>query len=82
MKLTLIVFSIFFLTNCSLNKNSEYWTNNKNLKSSDIKLDDNSNKNLSQILEKADDISSLTIQEYELFIKDYTKKSKFPDIKK
>lgn len=81
LKSFLIVIFIFFLTNCSLNKNSNYWTNNQYDQSDKILSFDN-NKNLPQIIEKSGDLNSMTIQEYELFIKDYTEKSEFPDISK
>ena len=82
LKSFLIIISIFFLTNCSLNKNSNYWTNNNQYDQSDKILSFDNNKNLPQIIEKSGDINSMTIQEYELFIKDYTEKSEFPDISK
>ena len=37
---------------------------------------------LNEILKKADDITSMTLEEYEIYIDDYTKKSKYPDISK
>ena len=39
-------------------------------------------KKLSKILKKADDITTMTPSEYEIYIDDYTKKSKYPDISK
>jgi len=39
-------------------------------------------KKLNEILKKADDITSMTLEEYEIYIDDYTKKSKYPDISK
>ena len=35
-----------------------------------------------QILEKSNDITSMTMEEYKLYIEEYTKKSKYPDISK
>ena len=61
------------LTNCSLNKDSQYLTEN----SIENK---NNQKKLNKILKKADDITSMTLEEYEIYIDDYTKKSKYPDI--
>ena len=70
----IIVFSLI-LANCSLNKDSEYWTENS--------IESKSNKKkLNEILKKADDITSMTVEEYEIYIDDYTKKSKYPDISK
>jgi len=37
-------------------------------------------KKLSQILQKSDDIIKMTYDEYKIYIDDYTKKSKYPDI--
>jgi len=69
----LIIF--LFLNNCSLNKDSKYWNENT------IKNKENEKK-LSKILKKKDDIMNMSIQEYEIYIDDYTKKSKYPDINK
>ena len=75
MRIFLIIFFSLILSNCSLNKDSQYWTENA--------IETNSNqKNLSKILKKADDITSMTLEEYEIYIDDYTKKSKYPDISK
>ena len=35
-----------------------------------------------EILKKSDDITKMTLEEYEIYIDDYTKKSKYPDISK
>ena len=71
------IISIFFLfiimANCSLNEDSKYWTEN----SIETK---NNQKNLNEILKKADDTMSMTLDEYKIYIDDYTKKSKYPDI--
>ena len=64
-----------FLNNCSLNKDSKYWTEDVINKKSD-------EKKLSVILEKLIDIKNMTIQEYEIYLDDYTKKGKYPDISK
>ncbi len=37
-------------------------------------------RKLSEILKKSEDITTMTLQEYEIYIDDYTKKSKYPDI--
>ena len=72
MRKFIIIFFSLILANCSLNKDSQYWTEN----SIENK---NNQKKLSQILKKADDITSMTLEEYEIYIDDYTKKSKYPD---
>ena len=46
-----------------------------------LKKKENEQK-ISKILEKSNDITSMTIEEYELYIEEYTKKSKYPDISK
>ena len=73
MKFFLISFVIIFLNNCSLNKDSKYWTE-------DIVKRKDDQKKLSKILKKSDDITTMTQEEYEIYIDDYTKKSKYPDI--
>ena len=72
-----LIFLIFFLTlnNCSLNKNSEFWNEDPTKKKED-------EQKISKILEKSNDITSMTMEEYELYIEEYTKKSKYPDISK
>ena len=73
MKLIFIFFIILFLNNCSLNKDSKYWTETV-VKSSEDK------KKISEVLKKSEDIINMTNEEYEIYIDDYTKKSKYPDI--
>ena len=57
---------IVFLTSCTLNKDSIK-------KSTD-------EKKLSKILKKAGDYKSMTFDEFNLFLKDYSKNSEYPDI--
>ena len=73
MKLISIFFIILFLTNCSLNKDSKYWTEDVVKKSED-------QKKLSEVLKKSEDITNMTYDEYKIYIDDHTKKSKYPDI--
>jgi len=73
MKLVFIFFIILFLTNCSLNKDSKYWTEDVVKKSED-------QKKLSEVLKKSEDITNMNYNEYKIYIDDYTKKSKYPDI--
>ena len=73
MKLVFIFFIILFLNNCSLNKDSEYWTEEV------VKNSDNQNK-ISEVLKKSEYITNMTNEEYEIYIDDYAKKSKYPDI--
>ena len=75
MRIFLIIIFLLILTNCSLNKDSQYWTENS--------IGSKSNqKKLTEILKKSDDITSMSLEEYEIYIDDYTKKSKYPDISK
>jgi hypothetical protein len=75
MKLIIFLSFLFLLNNCSLNQDSKYWTE-------DVKKSKELEKKLSKILKKNDDITSMTFEEYEIYIDDYTKKSKYPDISK
>ena len=75
MRLIFCLFLLSFITNCSLNKDSQYWTEDTIKKK-------NEQKNISKILKKSKDITSMTLDEYKLYIEDYTKKSKYPDISK
>ncbi len=73
MRLILTLFLLLLLNNCSLNKDSKYWTKDF------VKKNENQKK-LTNILKKSEDITTMTIEEYEIYIDDYTKKSKYPDI--
>ena len=73
MKLVFIFFIILLLNNCSLNKDSKYWTE-------DVVNKSEEQKKSSEILKKSEDITNMTFEEYEIYIDDYTKKSKYPDI--
>ena len=75
MRLILCLFLIIFLNNCSLNKDSQYWTEDS------IKNKEKQKKIL-EILKKSKDITSMTLEEYKIYIEDYTKKSNYPDISK
>ena len=71
-----IIFLIFLLfANCSLNNDSKYW-------SEDNKKRVEKEKELIEIKKKSSDITSMTLSEYELYVDDYTKKSKYPDVTK
>ena len=75
MRLMLNLFLLLILNNCSLSKDSQYW-NEDTIK----KKDDQ--KKLSKILKKSKDITTMTLEEYKIYIEDYTKKSNYPDISK
>ena len=73
MRLILTIFLLLLLNNCSLNKDSKYWTE-------DVVKKNENQKKLTNILKKSEDITTMTFEEYEIYIDDYTKKSKYPDI--
>ena len=73
MKFTFILSLLFILSNCSLNKDSKYWTE-------EVEKRKENQKKLSKILKKTDDITTMTLEEYKIYIDDHTKKSKYPDI--
>jgi len=75
MRLTLSLFLLLFLNNCSLNKDSQYWTEDSSKKKHE-------QEKLLKILKKSKDITSMTLEEYKIYIEDYTKKSNYPDINK
>ena len=64
---------IVFLTSCSLNKESTYCNEDPIKKSND-------DKKLSQILKKTGDYKSMTFDEFNLFLKDYSENAEYPDI--
>ena len=70
-KLLFIAFLIL-LNACSFNIDSKYWNEKSDKK--------NDNNKLTEIIKKSNDIRLMTIEEYEIYINDYIKKSKFPDI--
>ena len=73
MKLTIILVFFLFINNCSLNKDSKYW-------SEDVNKRIENQRKLSEILKKTEDITTMTLLEYKIYIDDYTKKSKYPDL--
>ena len=64
---------ILILTSCSLDKNSSYW--NEDLIKKTVE-----NKKLSKILKKTADFKTMTFDEFNLFLKDYSDKADYPDI--
>ena len=73
MKIILYLILFIFINNCSLNSESKYWTEDTIKKKTE-------NKKLIEIIGKSNDIRSMTVDEYEVYIDDYIKKSKYPDI--
>jgi len=73
MKLLSYIIMLVVISGCSLNKDSTYRTKDNIKKKAD-------SKKLNKIIEKSNDIRSMTVEEYEIYIDDYVKKSKYPDI--
>ena len=71
MKVFYLTSFILLINACSLNSNSKYWSED-NIKRVNNELA------LEKIINKSNDIFSMTFDEYEIFINDYTKKSKYP----
>ena len=70
----LVYFSLaIVISNCSLNRDSKYWTEDSIKKQVD-------NQKLIKIIEKSNDIRLMSVDEYKIYVDDYIKKSKFPDI--
>jgi len=66
---------ILFLTSCSLSKDSTYWNEDPIKKFIE-------NKKLSKILKKTGDYKSMTFDEFDLFLKDYSNNAEYLDINK
>jgi len=64
---------ILFLTSCSLSKDSTY--SNKDPINKSV-----NDKKLTNILKKSGDYKSMTFDEFNLFLKDYSKNAEYPDI--
>ena len=73
MKYTGLCLLLLILLSCSFNDNSKYWNehNDKRI----VKQ-----KKLLEIINKSNDITQMTLNEYKIYLEDYTKKSKYPDI--
>ena len=73
MKYIKIIILFVFFQSCSLNHDSQYWNEHNEKKIVN-------EKNLLEIIKKSNDISKMSFEEYKIYIDDYTKKSKYPDI--
>ena len=70
-----IFFFLIILASCSFNDNSRYWNeHNEKRIAKEIELN--------KIKKKSKDITLITMDEYKIYIEDYTKKSKYPNIDK
>ena len=69
-----LLITIFTLTSCSLDKNSTYWNDNlKELKKV---------KKLPNVSKKTTSNKTMTFEEFNLFLKDYSENMDYPDINK
>jgi len=73
MNIIKIILILIIFQSCSLNKDSRYW--NEDNKNRTVER-----KNLLKIIKKSSDITKMSLEEYKIYIDDYTKKSKYPDI--
>ena len=73
MRILLYFVLAIVVSNCSFNQDSKYWTEDSIKKKVD-------NQKLIKIIEKSNDIRLMSVDEYKIYIDDYIKKSKFPDI--
>ena len=71
----LFLFLILSLTSCSLSKDSAYW--NEDLIKKSVE-----DKKPSNILKNTGDYKSMTFDEFNLFLKDYSNNTEYPDINK
>ena len=68
-----MILIIIFCSNCSLNRNSNFWTE-------DVKKGVVKENKLKEILKKSEELMSLSFNEYKIFIEEYGKKSNYPKI--
>ena len=73
MKFILSFLILILINNCSLNEDSKYWTK-------DVVSKKDDKKEIVIEFDKSVDTFKMTILEYEIYIDEYTKKSKYPDI--
>ena len=75
MRIIILLTFLIFLSNCSLNNDSEFWTEktSKNIYK---------NNELLLIPNKSNDITSMTFDEYKIYVEDYLKSINYPDINK
>ena len=76
---------ILFLTSCSLNKDSVYWNKvmmkiANDAKESSITLKEK--QLLNSLREKYGDHKTMTFDEFNLFLKEYSNRAEYPDINK
>ena len=71
----ILIFFLFYLmiSNCSLNKDSEFWTEDNVKKKTD-------SEKLIKIIKKSNDIRLMSVDEYKIYMDDYIKRSKYPTL--
>ena len=74
MRSMLFFIFLMFMTNCSLNKDFQSLNKKKDEK--------NKSAELSKVLEKKNDITKMTFEEYKIYLYDYTKKNEYPNLNK
>ena len=74
MRSVFVFIFLMFMTNCSLNKDFQSLNKKKDEK--------NESAELSKVLEKKNDITKMTFEEYKIYLDDYTKKNKYPNLNK
>ena len=75
MRYFLFILVITYISACSLNKNSKYWTEDPLEK----KVQD---KKLLEILEKSNDIRLMSLKEYNIYIDNFIINNKYPNLVK
>ena len=75
MKYLNLILIIIFFQSCKYDFNSKLWNKHNEKKIFD-------QKKMSKIIDKSNDIRSMTMNEYKIYIDDYIRKSKYPDISK
>ena len=73
MKYIKMILILIIFQSCSLNNDSKYWNEHNEKKITE-------QKELLEIIKKSNDITKMSLEEYKIYIDDYTKKSKYPDI--
>tara|TARA_B100000941_G_scaffold227600_1_gene169859 strand:- start:83 stop:310 length:228 start_codon:yes stop_codon:yes gene_type:complete len=73
MKKIFLILILIIFQSCSFNNDSVYWNEHNKKKI-------NEKKNLIEIIEKSKDITLMSLNEYKIYLDDYIKKSKYPDI--
>jgi len=71
----LAILSFLLFNNCSFNTNSKFWTDD-NIKKKEFE------KKLLEINAKSKNIISLSFDEFKIYVEEYVKKEKYPDISK